>query len=182
MSFELEYGYMNQKLLSIVVLLLATQLTAGERRLTLTVPFNPMQVQPQAIAAAPQQTIAHNTTQQKYNAMHKLAMQTDKPMLILTGASWCGGCRVMHNNMAKVLLNHKDQLHLYIDSDENKELSNYFTNAAGTTMIPLLSVYRWDKSVKGWIVKHYKEKVLSAPQIDQIIKESQPQANIAADK
>lgn len=86
-----------------------------------------------------------------YSEARKDAIETGKPLLVLTGADWCPACRTMKNDVIPQMRRRGEfpnVLYATVDWDRENELAKRFMAIAKTASIPVL-VFFW-KVDDGW--------------------------------
>lgn len=73
-----------------------------------------------------------------YKEAYQMHVETGKPLLVFTGASWCAPCRNMKNKeIPKVDMS--DAIYFYLDVDSDPELADKITGNSPT--VPVLTLY-----------------------------------------
>ncbi len=85
----------------------------------------------------------------------KKIVTQDVPVLVDFTATWCGPCKIMKPNLVRLADNYSNELKvIYIDVDENKDL----TNEVGIQAMPTLHLYKKGKLARKQVgLISYKE-------------------------
>jgi thiol-disulfide isomerase/thioredoxin len=79
-----------------------------------------------------------------YEFAYQLYSEFKFPMLVMTGADWCGPCKTMKNNVIPNL-NLEGVSYCHVDVDQEPELAQTISNS---TSVPVLTLYYYDKDGK----------------------------------
>lgn len=87
-------------------------------------------------------------TETDYAQAYKAHQESGRPLVVLVGADWCPGCRVMHDSTIPQAQRNgllKDVEFVYINTDRQRSLASKIMHGGS---IPQLVMYR--ETEKGW--------------------------------